>query len=184
MSSRCRCSQFSSNHQVAYLGLGGTAYKGPWVMWPDHVIVSPIQWDLVMWPYGPINGFGQSEKTWSCDHMGQSLMSTWCGNRWTEQMLVDVSLIYLITFLCPLDYTQMYENYNLLHYTCTCLCPCVVCISHESHRIKFLMLNQINSILKRFVVLKLNFHTKRNRIKLTKCSQIPFQINRYKTVEI
>ena len=65
--------------------------------------------------------------------MGQSLTSTWCGNRWTEQMLADVSLIYLITFFvhlitcrcfcgtpdyifCPLDYTQMYENYNLLHY--------------------------------------------------------------------
>ena len=59
----CRCSQFSSNHQVSCLGLGGTAYKGPWIMWPGHVIVSPIQWDLVMWPYGPINGFGQSEKT-------------------------------------------------------------------------------------------------------------------------
>ena len=24
----CRCSQFSSNHQVSCLGLGGTAYKG------------------------------------------------------------------------------------------------------------------------------------------------------------
>ena len=48
-------------------------------------------------------------------------------------MLADVSLIYLITFFvhlitrrcfcgtpdyifCPLDYMQMYKNYNLLHY--------------------------------------------------------------------
>ena len=64
-------------------------------------------------------------------------------------MLADVSLIYLIAFFvhlitrrcfcgtpdyifCPLDYTQMYENYNLLHYS-RMRTTCLLTVSPSMH---------------------------------------------------